>query len=144
MTVREDHVVEFAHIALLVSDIERSKRWYRDLLGWQELFSHVTPTVLGDLNGFKGTGGDIAMGEIRGVRVEFVQMHTDEPLERWRRNDHYGMFLLSVRINDVEAVRERCRNLGVEIVREGLIGQTCTMFVVDPDGQEVGLVGPLG
>ncbi len=139
-----DHVVEFAHVAILVSDVERSKQWYGDVLGWKELFSQRTPSELGDLNGFTGKGGDIAMGEISGVRVEFVHMHTDAPLTQWRRNDHYGMFLMSVHIDDVESVHARCGALGVDIVREGLIGQSHTLFVVDPDGQELALVGPYG
>lgn len=141
-TSPEEYIVDFQHVALLVSDLETSKQWYRDVLGWQETFSNRMPTDLGDLNGFTGRGGDIAMGEICGVRVEFVQMHTDAPLRSWHRNDHYGMFLLSVRVNDVDAVRARCATLGVEIVREGLIGKTRTMFVCDPDGQEIALVGP--
>jgi len=41
-------------------------------------------------------------------------------------------------------VRARCGALGVDIVREGLIGQSHTLFVVDPDGQELALVGPYG
>lgn len=138
----EEYVVDFQHVALLVSDVEESKRWYSAVLGWKETFANRMPPDLGNLNGFDGKSGDIAMGEICGVRVEFVQMHTEVPLEPWHRNDHHGLFLLSVRINDVDAVRARCASLGVDIVREGLIGQTRTLFVCDPDGQEIALVGP--
>lgn len=142
MTTPGDYVSDFADVALLVSDLERSKNWYGDMLGWRELFSQAMPPVLGDLNGFAGRTGDIAMGEICGVRLEFVQMHTERPLKNWQRNDHYGIFLLSFRITDVAAVRARCATLGVEILREASIGQSRTVFVIDPDGQELALVGP--
>jgi len=140
----DDYVVDFQHIALLVSDVEVSKRWYADLLGWVEQFSSPMPVDLGDLNGFTGCSGDIAMGQIHGTRVEFVQMHTDEPLGRWVRNDHLGLFLLSVRVNDLDTVRSRCAELLVPIVREGGIGAggSTTLFVQDPDGQEIAFVGP--
>ena len=142
MTTPDGYVVDFQHVALLVSDLARSKQWYSDLLGWQELFTRDMPTDLGDLNGFTGTRGDIAMGEIRGVKVEFVQMHTKAPLRARQHNDGCGMFLLSVRTNDLDVVRARCSDLGVQIVRERLIGQTRTLIVRDPDGQEVALGGP--
>jgi catechol 2,3-dioxygenase-like lactoylglutathione lyase family enzyme len=115
-------IVEFNHVALLVSDIEASKRWYRDVLGWKEIFANRMPATLGDLNGFTGSGGDIAMGEICGVRVELVAMDTESALQPWSRNDRYGLFLMSVRVGDVDAIRARCTALGVPIVREGTIG----------------------
>ena len=96
-----DLITDFQHIAVLVSDLEVSKRWYAGLLGWTELFTQKMPSALGDLNGFTGCGGRISMGRIHGTRVELVEMHTETPLRRWAQEDRLGLFLLSVRVTDL-------------------------------------------
>ncbi|MDQ3646623.1 MAG: VOC family protein [Actinomycetota bacterium] len=51
----------FAHAALTVTDFERSKTWYSDTLGWQELFG-------GDDGGIRYGVGTLPGGPILGLR----------------------------------------------------------------------------
>jgi catechol 2,3-dioxygenase-like lactoylglutathione lyase family enzyme len=132
--------VAFSHVALLVSDIEASVRWYRRLFGWTEHFVSSMSSELGDLNGFTGKPGTVAMGDVGGVRVEFVQMDTDDTLVAPTAKDRHGLFLLTVRVDDLVALRQRFERFGTTVVREGRIGHTTTLVVEDPDGQEVAVV----
>jgi catechol 2,3-dioxygenase-like lactoylglutathione lyase family enzyme len=131
--------VAFSHVALLVSDIDASVRWYRELFGWTEQFVQPLGSALGDLNGFTGAPGVVAMGDIGGVRVEFVQMATTEALAAPSARESHGLFLLTVRVDDLDAIRHRCAERGIAIVREGRLGQTTTLIVEDPDGQEIAI-----
>lgn len=47
----------FSHVALTVRDLERSKQWYADVLGWQPLFE-------GDDNGILVAFGVLSGGQV--------------------------------------------------------------------------------
>lgn len=134
----KDNVVDYGHLAVLVSDIERSARWYADVMGWEPLFEmEMTDGSLGRYNDLGGNGR-IAMGAIAGARVEFVQMY-DAPIAAPPAEAHYGLFLVSARVHDLDLARERCRALGVTISRD--LPADGLLFLRDPDGQEVCLIG---
>jgi len=48
----------FSHIALTVTDLERSKRWYANVLGWQPLIEGT------DENGIRFGFGVVAGGQV--------------------------------------------------------------------------------
>jgi catechol 2,3-dioxygenase-like lactoylglutathione lyase family enzyme len=141
LTTVTDVRFSFSHVALLVADLRASVCWYRDLLDWTEEFVSPMASELGDLNGFTGKAGTVAMGTVDGVRVELVQMDTDQALAPASARDRHGLFLMAIRVDDLAAVRRRCGQLGTRIIREGTIGQTTTLIVEDPDGQEIAVLG---
>ena len=108
---------EFAHVAVLVSDVVRSAEWYHDVLGWEPVFEADQGPVLGEANGHGGPG-TIAMGRIGATNVELVAMHRP-PLGPWRRSERYGLMLISIRVSDVPAARARCAAFGAAICARG-------------------------
>jgi len=130
---------EYSHAAILVSDIERSAEFYERAVGWEQEFSGSFDESIGRANGIGGRGR-ILMGKLGGVRVQLVQMQAS--LERKERQNHFGLFLCSVAVRDFAPVRERLAAAGIPISRELDIGRSHLIVVTDPDGQDIGIVGP--
>ena len=129
----------YSHAAILVSDIERSARFYERAVGWGREFARDFDESLGEANGYGGPGR-VMMGKLGGVHLQLVQMKT--PLERRQRPAHFGIFLCSVMVKDLAPVRERLEAEGIPITRELDIGRSHLLVVTDPDGQEVGIIAP--
>ncbi|MDD9932159.1 MAG: VOC family protein [Myxococcales bacterium] len=127
----------YSHAAILVSDIERSARFYERAVGWQHEFSREFDGVLGEANAYGGPGR-IAMGNMGGVHLQLVQMEV--PLETKGLQPHCGIFMCSVMVDDLEPVRERLRGADIPITRELDIGGVRLLVVTDPDGQELGIM----
>jgi len=130
---------EYSHAAILVSDIERSAHFYERAVGWEREFAGSFDESLGRANAIGGPGS-ILMGKMGGVRLQLVQMQT--PLERKQLQRHYGIFLCSVMVRDLAPVRERLKAAEIPIAREMDIGRSRLIVVTDPDGQDIGIIGP--
>ena len=130
---------EYSHAAVLVSDIERSARFYERAMGWQKEFGGEYDDALGEANGYGGAGR-IAMGKLGSVRLQLVQMKVR--LERKTLQRHFGIFLFSVHVPDLSPVRVRLREANIAITRELDVGRVHLLVLTDPDGQEVGIIGP--
>lgn len=128
----------FAHAAILVKDIERSKLFYERAVGWKEEFSREFDESLGKANGYGGPGR-ITMGKMGGVHLQLVQMQV--PMERKERPKHFGIFMCSVIVKDLAPARARLQEYGIPITREMAIGLSQLLVVTDPDGQEIGIIG---
>jgi catechol 2,3-dioxygenase-like lactoylglutathione lyase family enzyme len=137
-----EYVPVYSHAAMLVSDIEASAQFYKDVFAWEPSFaSTFTDGSLGDANGFSGSPGRILMGQVGGVQLELVEMEPSlEPRPLPPRS--YGLHMVSVYVPDVAVARARCEKAGVDIRREVRIGDVLLLVVADPDGQEVGVIGP--
>jgi len=130
---------EYSHAAILVSDIERSARFYESALGWEQEFSGSYDESIGRANGIGGPGR-ILMGRLGGVRLQLVQM--EARLEPKQGHRHYGLFLCSVSVKDLAPMRERLAAARIRIARELDIGRVHLLVVTDPDGQDIGIIGP--
>jgi catechol 2,3-dioxygenase-like lactoylglutathione lyase family enzyme len=137
-----DNLIAYGHLAILVSDLDRSVRWYTDAMGWVESWRQDTSGGwLGELNGLGGDGR-VAMGSIASVPVELVQMVDASAVRHDRRPQQYGLFLLSARVDDYDLARKHCEELDIEIARDvEFAGGGRLLVLVDPDGQEVCLIG---
>jgi predicted enzyme related to lactoylglutathione lyase len=129
----------YAHAAILVSNIERSAQFYERAVGWEREFSGTFDESLGRANGIGGPGS-ILMGKMGGVRLQLVQMQAQ--FLRKQLQKHYGLFLCSVIVKDLAPVRERLKAADIPVARELDIGRSRLMVVTDPDGQEIGIIGP--
>jgi glyoxylase I family protein len=54
-----------AHVSLTVTDLERSKRWYADLLGWEEMMADESGGVI------------FAVGVLTGGQILALRQHAD-------------------------------------------------------------------
>ena len=82
------------------------------------------------------------MGKMGGVRLQLVEMQVS--LEPKHRPRHFGIFLCSVTVTDLTPVRARLKAEAIPITRELDIGRVHLLVVTDPDGQEIGIIGPQG
>lgn len=129
----------YAHAAILVSDIERSADFYQRAVGWEREFGGEYDESLGRANGYGGPGR-ILMGKLGGVPLELVEMKV--PLEPKGRPGHFGIFMCSVITRDLTAVIAHLKAEGIPITRDVDVGRSRLLVVTDPDGQEIGIIGP--
>jgi len=130
---------KYSHGAILVSDIERSADFYTRAFGWEREFAAQFDESLGVANGYGGKG-QIIMGRLGGVHLQLVQMQV--PLERKVRPAHFGIFMCSVMVPDLTPVLANLKAEGIALTREMDIGRSRLLVVTDPDGQEIGIIGP--
>jgi predicted enzyme related to lactoylglutathione lyase len=132
---------EYSHAAILVSNIERSADFYERAVGWEREFGGSYDESLGRANGYGGPGR-ILMGKMGGVRLQLVEMQVS--LEPKRLPRHFGIFLCSVSVRDLRPVRARLTAEAIPITRELDVGSIRLLVLTDPDGQEIGIIGPRG
>ena len=131
---------EYSHAAILVSNIERSAHFYERAVGWEREFAGSFDESLGRANGYGGPGR-ILMGKMGGVRLQLVEMQVPlEPKKQLPR--HFGIFLCSVTVPELAPARARLKAADIPITREVDIGTIRLLIVTDPDGQEIGIIGP--
>lgn len=121
-------VKELGHVVLYVRDLERSRRFYRDVLGWREVAQ-------------LGTVG-VAFSSGR-THHELLLLEVGEdaaPLPQGRR---VGMYHFGLKIGNSDGeLREaidRLREAGVPIVGTADHTVTHSVYVTDPDGNEIEL-----
>lgn len=131
------------HVAVHVSDMERSIRFYRDVLGWRQIFD-----VEADLKALEKTLGPNARcrsvgGRIGQLGVELVQANYGPATPPAHG---LGLEILSLQVADAQKNYERLQALGVPICNppmevEGINGVKCRICIaLDPDGQRIEFV----
>jgi catechol 2,3-dioxygenase len=123
-------VKELGHAVLYVHDIQRSSAFYRDVLGWTQI-SAPDPRFPAAAFSSGRTHHELLLIEV-GPDADEV------PVGR-----HVGLYHLGIKIGDTDdELREAvaaCRNAGVRII--GLSDHTVShsLYVLDPDGNELEL-----
>ena len=124
----------FLHTMIRVGDLDRSVKFYTELLGMKELRRNDVPAgqytlaFLGYGEGHKDNGGEIELTYNYGV--ETYEIGT-------------GFGHLAVGVPDVAAACEKVRTGGGKVTREaGPVkhGTTIIAFVEDPDGYKIELI----
>ena len=132
----------FNHIGLCVTDLERSRNFYEQALGfsfWWELEAPEESSVLLQLD------TPLELHAVYLLNNDFVLellgYHPDR-LEQWRHRSmaEPGLTHISVSVADIDAAIERVEQFGGEAIPETHVG-VCAM-VRDPDGQLIELVAP--
>jgi catechol 2,3-dioxygenase-like lactoylglutathione lyase family enzyme len=144
-------VIGIHHTAIVTADVKRSIRFWRDGLGFAELFDH---TFTGDWPALFGATTDrlrsVFLGDPNapdtGI-VELVQFEGTKPGAPPSSAPAFGFFLLSLQ-RDVDATLAGLAELGfddgvrrIEMPAPG--GKAVAMAVITaPDGVRVELIGP--
>jgi catechol 2,3-dioxygenase len=125
-------VKELGHLVLYVSDLERSRRFYRDLLGWKE----ITPP--GGRMRFPAAAFSSGRTHHELLLIEVGPGAT--PIPPGRR---LGMYHFGLKIGESDAelreARDRLAAAGTRIVGATDHGITHSLYIEDPDGNEIEL-----
>ncbi len=139
-------IQRLSHVGICVSDLERSLRFYHDLLG-------CTPEHELEAGG-EPTDTLLRLRDVRlkavylvrdGVRIELLHFASPPaPPPRHRVLNEPGLTHLSFRVADLQAVVRALRDAGERVLDETVIDfpafGSAACFVVDPDGQLIELV----
>jgi catechol-2,3-dioxygenase len=122
-------VKELGHVVLYVRNIERSRQFYRDILGWKE----AAPT----------DGAPIAMFSSGRTHHELLLIEVGPnatPIPPGRR---VGMYHFGLKIgttdDELRAALAELQAKGVKIVGSSDHTVTHSLYIEDPDGNEVEL-----
>ena len=142
-------ISKVSHIGVCVSDLERSLRFYCDVLGFERSSTMADVHVAGEpsdsLLRLRGVDLHAVYVERDGFRLELLHYASPASPGRapQRTMNDLGFTHLSVQVPDVKAALDKLEALGVEIDRDTVIefsGLTVAAFVRDPDGLGIELV----
>jgi catechol 2,3-dioxygenase len=121
-------VKELGHIVLYVGDLERSRTFYRDVLGWREIAE---------------MGGQAAAFSSGRTHHELLLIEVGanaEPIPAGRR---VGMYHFGLKVGETdEELKDAMQALvdaGVQVVGSADHTVTHSLYIVDPDGNEIEL-----
>lgn len=128
-----------SHVSIEVTDLERSKAFYRDVFGWEQEFeTEVDGAALGDLVGSGGKGGRAAGGRIANLRLELMDMsfNPKTPVSMG-----LGLRVLSLEVADIQEAFARAQEMGLRTMSAPVeLHGTRMFFLQDPDGQGIEVV----
>jgi catechol 2,3-dioxygenase-like lactoylglutathione lyase family enzyme len=122
--LKRPRITGVAHIALFVHDIEQSRAYYRDFLGYQEVFS------------LNNTDGSLSLTFVKINDRQYIELFPETAPGTDRLNH------ISIEVDDAEAMRAYLGSKGVKVpekVGKGRIGNS-NFNVKDPDGHTVEIV----
>lgn len=125
-------VQELGHVVLYVRDIERSVAFYRDVLGWRQL----TPP-----DGYPRLPMAMFSGGRTHHELLLIEVGEDAtPIPPGRR---VGMYHFGLKVGDsddeLRAALARLRENGVRVDGATDHGVTHSLYIADPDGNEIEL-----
>ncbi|MEW6272405.1 MAG: VOC family protein [Thermodesulfobacteriota bacterium] len=138
-----------SHIGICVSDLERSLRFYCEVLGFERSATRPDVHVAGEPSDTLLRLRDVELHAVYlerdGFRLELLHYASPRPPARApeRAMNDLGFTHLSVQVPDVAAALGELEGLGVEVERDTVIevgGTTVAAFVRDPDGLPIELV----
>ena len=121
-------VKELGHIVLYVRDVERSRQFYRDVLGWNEIV---------------GIPGQMAMFTSGRTHHELLLIEVGpeaQPIPQGRR---VGMYHFGLKIgesdDDLRAALRELVDAGANVIGTADHHVSHSIYITDPDGNEIEL-----
>ena len=132
-------VKDLGHLVLFVADLERSRRFYGDVLGFRELAT-MGPQAPGARSVPEAAVFSSASGRTH-HELLLIEVGTDAtPLPPGRR---LGMYHFGLKIgesdDELRAALGELEGAGVPVVGTSDHGVTHSAYIVDPDGNEIEL-----
>jgi catechol-2,3-dioxygenase len=119
---------ELGHAVLYVGDLERSRRFYRDILGFPEISG--------------GTAGAAAFGSGR-THHELLLIEVGRSAKPIPDGQRLGLYHLGFKIGttdeELRAALEELRTANVKVVGASDHTVTHSLYIEDPDGNEIEL-----
>jgi catechol 2,3-dioxygenase-like lactoylglutathione lyase family enzyme len=131
------------HLGIVVSDLQRSKRFYQEVLGFRVWYedSSVPDAAVGKLLGLSGPlAAQLCYLVLDGYAIELMHYSAPEAsvTRRERTMSDTGLSHLSVSVDDIRASAARAVECGGSIVESSDLG--VALMVRDPDGQLIELL----
>ena len=137
------------HINIVVSDLERSARFYTELLGFRESKrAHLEGEWIESIVGLKGVVADVAFilapaGEPR-IELLCYKTPTGEAIPANSFANTVGIRHIAFKVDDICAAADRLRNAGVRLLGDPVVvpetvvthdaGHKMLCYFHDPDG----------
>lgn len=127
----------YNHTGQVVTDLERSKRFYQEVLGFQ-LWYEITPpeAATAKLSCLEPPLGVTASYLcLDGLVLELLHYSAPGATETYqpRMMNQPGLTHLSISVDDVRATAQKAVEHGGQVIKESDIG--VALFIRDPDGQ---------
>jgi catechol 2,3-dioxygenase len=123
-------VEELGHLVLYVSDVERSAAFYGDLLGWKPVFESAP-------------GMPVAAFSSGRTHHELLLIEVGEGAAAQPAGRRLGLYHFGLKVgesdDDLREAVTRLKDAGVTIVGASDHTVTHSVYVLDPDGNEVEL-----
>jgi len=130
-------IKELGHLVLYVRDIERSATFYRDVLGWRQVFPDAD-----DANGGPLRLPAAAFSSGR-THHELLLIEVGEEAAAIPAGRRIGLYHFGLKVGDTDdelrAVLARLNETGVTIVGASDHTITHSLYILDPDGNEIEL-----
>lgn len=129
------------HTGICVTDLERSRRFYEGLFGFEVARSLDVPDRPADrLLQIEAPLGMTALYMVKdGFTLELMRFEREgNPPARQRPFNEPGLTHISFSVDDVHDTAARAEELGGEILKDTDVG--AAIFVRDPDGQLIELL----
>jgi catechol 2,3-dioxygenase len=127
-------IKELGHIVLYVHDIDRSAAFYGDVLGWKRLVAAE--------NGPLGRV-PVALFSSGRTHHELLLIEVGADAQELPRGRHVGLYHFGLKVGDsddeLRAAIRRCQEAGVHIVGSSDHTVTHSLYIADPDGNEIEL-----
>jgi catechol 2,3-dioxygenase len=128
-------VQELGHIVLYVRDIARSSRFYREVLGWRQIFPEEEQRGHVPVAAFSAPGGR--------THHELLLIEVGADAAAQPAGRRVGMYHFGLKIgdsdDDLRAALAALREAGTTIVGTSDHTVTHSVYIEDPDGNEVEL-----
>jgi catechol-2,3-dioxygenase len=125
-------VKELGHLVLYVRDVERSAAFYRDVLGFREM---VGPST--------GAPGPIAMFSSGRTHHELLLIEVGDDAQPIPAGRRIGLYHFGLKVGDTDdelrTVLGELQAAGVTMVGASDHGITHSLYILDPDGNELEL-----
>lgn len=121
-------IKELGHVVLYVRNLEQSRRFYRDVLGWREIGS------------FGQIGAAFSAGR---THHELLLLEVGAQAQPIPAGNRVGMYHFGLKIGttdaELRAALQELRDKGVTVVGAADHTVTHSLYIEDPDGNEIEL-----
>jgi catechol 2,3-dioxygenase len=130
-------IKELGHLVLYVRDIERSSRFYRDVLGWRQ--------IVPDADGSSPLGAPIAAFSSPSGRThhELLLIEVGPDAASQPEGRRVGLYHFGLKVGDsddeLREALDRLRESGTPVVGASDHTVTHSLYIADPDGNEIEL-----
>jgi catechol 2,3-dioxygenase len=128
-------IKELGHLVLYVRDIERSTHFYRDVLGWRQIAGH----------GLELSGAPVAAFSAPSGRThhELLLIEVGADAAAQPKGRRIGLYHFGLKVGDTDedlrAALETIQKSGTKLVGSADHTVTHSLYIEDPDGNEIEL-----